>query len=57
MSTTEAIRKILVSLSDEEREKVSRYVEALREQPQLPVESGQHCQENFPEDHKFPDGK
>ena len=55
MSTLERIREILVSLSDEERETVARYVEALSGQSQLPVESGKHCQKNFPEDRKFSD--
>jgi|BarGraIncu01121A_1022015.scaffolds.fasta_scaffold66906_2 2-C-methyl-D-erythritol 4-phosphate cytidylyltransferase len=53
MSTTEAIREILVSLSDEEREKVARYVEALSEQPRLAVEGGKDRQKNIQENRNF----
>jgi hypothetical protein len=52
MSTLERIRQTLVSLSDEDREKVARFVESLSERPQSPVESGKSSQKIFPEDLK-----
>jgi hypothetical protein len=53
MSTLERIRQTLVSLSDEEREKVLRYVETLIEQSQLAVANGLDGQKHFPEDRKY----
>ena len=56
MSTVERIMKQVALLSDEDREKVLRYVIQISGQPEMPAESGKHFEKVIPEGRKVSDG-